>query len=117
MGLLLNCPTFGCTKNKLIGDYKEPGEEKGTMKPLIDETGDIFVKPNDILDINVYKNDEMDCIICKINTKDNIVKRSPVKIVFCIDILCYLILSYNIIIVHSYINIAQFLYLQSSYIL
>ena len=31
--------------------------------------------------------------------------------------MCYLILRYYIIIVHSYINIAQFLYLQSSYII
>ena len=40
MGLLLNCSTVGCAKNKLTGNFKEPGEKKGSINPLIDENGD-----------------------------------------------------------------------------
>ena len=40
MGLLLNCSTIGCAKNKLTGSYKEPGKKKGSTNPLIDTNGD-----------------------------------------------------------------------------
>jgi len=40
MGLLMNCSTIGCAKNKLTGNYKEPGKKKGSINPLIDENGD-----------------------------------------------------------------------------
>ena len=42
MGLLLNCSTIGCAKNKLTGYYKEPREKKGSVNSLIDENGDTF---------------------------------------------------------------------------
>ena len=40
MGLLLNCSTIGCAKNKLTGYHKEPREKKGSVNSLIDENGD-----------------------------------------------------------------------------
>lgn len=36
MGIVLNKPTIGCAKSRLIGSYKEPGEDVGSYSPLID---------------------------------------------------------------------------------
>lgn len=35
MGLLLDRPSVGCAKSVLIGDYNEPGFERGASSPLI----------------------------------------------------------------------------------
>ncbi len=35
MGLWLNMPTVGCGKSKLLGQFEEPGQEKGDFSPLI----------------------------------------------------------------------------------
>ena len=39
MGLLLDCPTIGCAKTRLIGEYEEPGWEKGLFSYLKDDRG------------------------------------------------------------------------------
>jgi len=36
LGLLLNKPTIGCAKSRLIGEYEEPAPEKGAYTPLKD---------------------------------------------------------------------------------
>ncbi len=34
LGLAIDVPTIGCAKSRLVGDYEEPGEEKGAWTPL-----------------------------------------------------------------------------------
>ncbi|MBI2857531.1 MAG: deoxyribonuclease V [Chloroflexi bacterium] len=36
LGLLLDTPTIGCAKSRLIGEHEEPAEEAGSWTPLID---------------------------------------------------------------------------------
>jgi deoxyribonuclease V len=36
MGLWLDLPTIGCAKSRLIGDYEEPGPQRGDAAPLMD---------------------------------------------------------------------------------
>ena len=36
MGIVLNKPTIGCAKSRLIGNYTDPGEDVGSCSPLID---------------------------------------------------------------------------------
>lgn len=36
LGLLLEVPTIGCAKSRLIGRYDEPGDEVGAHTPLLD---------------------------------------------------------------------------------
>ena len=35
LGLFLDVPTVGCAKSLLVGDYEEPGEEKGNVTDLV----------------------------------------------------------------------------------
>jgi deoxyribonuclease V len=35
LGILMNIPTIGCAKTRLVGDYEEPGKRKGDWSPLI----------------------------------------------------------------------------------
>lgn len=36
LGVVTELPTIGVGKSRLIGDYREPGQEKGCMSPLMD---------------------------------------------------------------------------------
>ena len=35
LGLFLDVPTVGCAKSRLVGDYEEPGEKKGSATDLV----------------------------------------------------------------------------------
>ncbi len=35
LGALLDMPAIGCAKSRLVGTYREPGEEKGDSSPLL----------------------------------------------------------------------------------
>ena len=35
IGVILDIPTIGCAKSRLIGSFKEPGKKKGMWSPLI----------------------------------------------------------------------------------
>lgn len=35
IGVLLDLPAIGCAKSRLVGEYSEPGPEKGQCSPLI----------------------------------------------------------------------------------
>jgi deoxyribonuclease V len=37
MGIVLNKPTIGCAKSRLVGKFTEPGEGRGCYKPLVYE--------------------------------------------------------------------------------
>lgn len=63
IGVLLNIPTIGCAKSRLIGTYKEPGMKKGQWSELIfknqivgsvlrtrDNTRPVFVSPGHLID-------------------------------------------------------------------
>ena len=64
VGVLLNIPTIGCAKSRLIGTYKEPGPKKGTISSLLyqeeivgvvmrtkDNVKPLFVSPGHRIDI------------------------------------------------------------------
>lgn len=34
IGVLLDLPSIGCAKSRLVGEYKEPGNKKGSWSPL-----------------------------------------------------------------------------------
>ena len=42
MGLFLDCPTIGCAKSKLTGNYVPPGPGKGDTSPLLDDDENIL---------------------------------------------------------------------------
>lgn len=65
IGALLEMPTIGCAKSRLIGEYSEPGRKKGQWSPLMDKekrvgavlrTRDdvrpVFVSPGHLIDLN-----------------------------------------------------------------
>lgn len=37
LGVLLNCPSVGCAKSRLVGEHGEPGPERGARVPLRDD--------------------------------------------------------------------------------
>jgi deoxyribonuclease V len=37
LGLLLDLPSIGCAKSRLVGQYEEPGPELGAQSPLLDK--------------------------------------------------------------------------------
>ncbi len=39
LGLLLDKQTVGCAKSRLVGKSEEPGEERGSVSPLVDNSG------------------------------------------------------------------------------
>ena len=36
LGLLLDVPSVGCAKSRLVGEYHQPGEQRGSWSPLRD---------------------------------------------------------------------------------
>lgn len=63
IGVLLNIPTIGCAKSRLIGTYDEPGLRRGNSTPLTDHaniigivlrtrdnTAPLFVSPGHLID-------------------------------------------------------------------
>jgi len=44
IGLLLDKPAIGCAKNRLVGEYEEPGEAKGSSSDLKDDKGNLIGK-------------------------------------------------------------------------
>jgi deoxyribonuclease V len=36
LGVLMDVPTVGCAKSRLVGEYEEPGRERGARAPLTD---------------------------------------------------------------------------------
>lgn len=64
IGVLLDLPTIGCAKSRLVGEYSEPGPEKGQWSPLIykkeqvgavlrtrDNVRPVFVSPGHLIDL------------------------------------------------------------------
>ena len=64
IGVLLDLPTIGCAKSRLVGEYSEPGPEKGQCSPLIykkEQVGavlrtrnnvrPVFVSPGHLIDL------------------------------------------------------------------
>lgn len=75
IGVILNIPTIGCAKSKLIGEYKEPPIEKGGYEPLTykgqkigialrSRTGKkpIFISPGHLIDYESSLQIIMSCI-------------------------------------------------------
>ncbi|MBI4384483.1 MAG: deoxyribonuclease V [Nitrospinae bacterium] len=66
LGLFLDCPTVGCAKSRLTGHYEKPGQEKGSVSPLLNDAGEplgavvrtrdnckpVFVSPGHKIDID-----------------------------------------------------------------
>ncbi len=64
IGLLLDVPSIGCAKSKLVGEYEEPGAARGRRSPLIykdsvvgavvrtrDKVKPVFVSPGHKVDV------------------------------------------------------------------
>ena len=64
IGVLLGIPTIGCAKTRLVGEYAEPGPEKGQWSPLVykgkqagavlrtrDHVRPVFVSPGHLIDL------------------------------------------------------------------
>ncbi len=64
IGVLIDIPTIGCAKSRLVGEYAEPGPEKGQWSPLIykgervgavlrtrDHVRPVFVSPGHLIDL------------------------------------------------------------------
>ena len=65
IGVLLDIPTIGCAKSRLVGEYAEPGPEKGQWEPLMykekrvgavlrtrDNVKPVFVSPGHLIDLH-----------------------------------------------------------------
>lgn len=75
LGVMLNIPTIGCAKSRLIGEYNEPGTKKGNWTYLYHDTKRIgavlrtkdnvrplFVSPGHMIDIESSVEIVMNCI-------------------------------------------------------
>lgn len=76
VGVLLDLPTIGCAKSKLVGYYKEPGCGKGDLSPLIfngetvgavlrtrDKIKPIFVSPGHRVDLETSVKIVLGCTV------------------------------------------------------
>lgn len=74
VGVLLNIPTIGCAKSRLIGDYEQPAIEKGSFSYLYYQqktvgivlrtkkaTRPIFVSPGHLIDLDTSREILMTC--------------------------------------------------------
>lgn len=65
LGVLLNISSIGCAKSRLVGEYEEPGMERGSLSPLFFEgrqvgavlrtrggVRPVFVSPGHLVDIS-----------------------------------------------------------------
>ena len=64
IGVILDVPTIGCAKSRLVGEYTEPGSRKGSWSPLWyerrtvgavvrtrDHTRPLFISPGHKIDL------------------------------------------------------------------
>lgn len=64
IGVLLDIPSIGCAKSRLVGDYEEPGNTKGDLSELIhnkktigavlrtrDNVKPLFISPGHLIDL------------------------------------------------------------------
>ena len=69
LGVILKCPTIGCAKSHLYGDYKEPSARKGSYYPIKegqkkiglvlrtkDNINPLFVSPGHLVDFEDCRN-------------------------------------------------------------
>ena len=74
LGVLLEKPTIGCAKSRLVGEYKEPKRDKGSLSPLrlegrvvggVMRTRDgvrpIFVSPGHLIDLTTANEVVLNC--------------------------------------------------------
>lgn len=75
LGIILDIPTIGCAKSRLIGEYKEPGSKKGDWTYLYhdgkrigavlrtrDGVRPLFISPGHMIDIESSIEIVMNCI-------------------------------------------------------
>jgi len=75
MGILLNKPTIGCAKSRLVGTFEEPGADRGCYEPLVHggetigavlrtrkQVRPIFVSPGTGISLNTSINIVMRCL-------------------------------------------------------
>ena len=75
MGILLNKPTIGCAKSRLVGTFEEPGVDRGCYEPLVHggetvgavlrtrkQVRPIFVSPGTGISIKTSINIVMQCL-------------------------------------------------------
>ncbi len=76
LGLWVNLPTVGCAKSRLVGEYRQPGREKGNWEPLLygeREVGvvlrskahcrPVYVSPGHLMDIERARQLVLDCCV------------------------------------------------------
>jgi deoxyribonuclease V len=75
IGVLLNLPSLGCAKSRLVGEYREPGAKKGDWSPLVhrgreagavlrtrDHVKPVFVSPGHLIDVRSSIRIVLDCL-------------------------------------------------------
>jgi len=75
IGVILDIPTIGCAKSRLVGEYKDPGARKGKMSSLKyqgkvvgavlrtkDEVRPVFVSPGHRIDLKASVEIVLNCV-------------------------------------------------------